>query len=136
MAVDTFHCIISDRITCIRKSTSSTVVQELNLSQGQIFCTCPDWPWSPLSLLYNGYWISFLAVKWPVCGIDHPPSSRAKSRVIILLPNWAFMECSRENFTFYTSVTKLVKMQFPHLTLTSLVSTWLTLASINVIFVD
>ena len=22
---------------------------------GQIFRTCPDWPWSPRSLLYNGY---------------------------------------------------------------------------------
>jgi hypothetical protein len=22
---------------------------------GEIFCTCPDWPWGPPSLLYNGY---------------------------------------------------------------------------------
>ena len=22
---------------------------------GQIFRTCPDWPWGPPSLLYNGY---------------------------------------------------------------------------------
>jgi len=21
----------------------------------EIFCTCPDWPWGPPSLLYNGY---------------------------------------------------------------------------------
>ena len=22
---------------------------------GKIFCTCPEWPWGPISLLYNGY---------------------------------------------------------------------------------
>ena len=30
MAADTFHCIISDGITFIRKSTSFTMVQHLN----------------------------------------------------------------------------------------------------------
>ena len=35
MAADTFHCTISDGVTFIRKSTSSTIVQGLNLSQGQ-----------------------------------------------------------------------------------------------------
>jgi len=25
---------------------------------GEIFCTCPDWPWSPPRLLYSGYRIS------------------------------------------------------------------------------
>jgi hypothetical protein len=24
---------------------------------GEIFRTCPDWPWGPPSLLYNGYWV-------------------------------------------------------------------------------
>jgi len=32
MSADTFHCIISDGITFIRKSTSFTMVQGLNLS--------------------------------------------------------------------------------------------------------
>jgi len=27
----------------------------INLSGGKIFCTCPEWPWGPPSLLYNGY---------------------------------------------------------------------------------
>jgi len=117
MAVDTFHCIISEGIPFIRKSTLLTMIHGLNLSQGQNFCTCPDWTWSPPSLLYYGYRVSFPGVKWPVCGIDHPPLSRAKSRAIPLLPVWAFTACSRKNFTFYTSVTNLIKMQFPHLTL-------------------
>ena len=117
MAADILHCIISDGITFIRKSTSITMVQGLNLSRGHIFCTCPDWPWSPPSLLYNGYCVSFPGVKWPVCGNDQPPPSRAKSRAILLFPVRTFMARSRENFTFYTSVTKLIMMQFPHLTL-------------------
>jgi len=24
---------------------------------GEIFCTCPDRPWGPPNLLYNGYWV-------------------------------------------------------------------------------
>jgi hypothetical protein len=24
---------------------------------GENFHTCPDWPWGPPSLLYNGYWV-------------------------------------------------------------------------------
>jgi hypothetical protein len=30
-------------------------VQGSNPSGGEIFCTCPDRPWFPPSLLYNGY---------------------------------------------------------------------------------
>ena len=45
---------------------------------------------------------SFLEVKWPGLGVDHPPhlASRLKSRAIHLLPLWAFVACSRVNFTF------------------------------------
>jgi hypothetical protein len=47
----------------------------------------PDQPWGPPSLLYNGYRVSFLGVKWPGRGIDHPPPSRAevKERVELYL---------------------------------------------------
>ena len=45
---------------------------------GEIFCTCPDWPWGPPSLLYNGFQISFPGVKQPGRGIDHRPSSSAE----------------------------------------------------------
>jgi hypothetical protein len=30
------------------------MVQGSNPGGGEIFRTCPDWPWSPTSLLYNG----------------------------------------------------------------------------------
>jgi len=34
----------------------------LNPGGGEIFHTHPDQPWGPSSLLYNGYWVSFLGV--------------------------------------------------------------------------
>jgi hypothetical protein len=46
---------------------------------GKIFCTCPDQPWGPPSLLYNGYQVSFPGVKQPGRAIVHPPPSRAEA---------------------------------------------------------
>jgi hypothetical protein len=40
-------------------------------SRSKIFRTCPDWPWGPLSLLYNGYKIAFQEVKWLGYGINY-----------------------------------------------------------------
>jgi len=46
---------------------------------GEIFCTHPDRPWGPPSLLYNGYWVfPGGGVKRPRRGIDHPLPSNAK----------------------------------------------------------
>jgi hypothetical protein len=46
-------------------------------------------PWGPLSLLYNGYRLSFPGVKRPERGVKHAPTSSAevkeKSRAIPLL---------------------------------------------------
>jgi hypothetical protein len=45
----------------------------------------------------------FHKVKRPGRGVDHPPQSSAvwrKSKAIPLLPLWAFIACSRVNFTF------------------------------------
>jgi hypothetical protein len=44
-----------------------------NPGGGEIFRIIPDRPRCPLSLLYNGYRVSFLGVKGPGCGLDHPP---------------------------------------------------------------
>ena len=76
---------------------------------GQIFRTCPDRPWGPLSLVYNEYRV-FPGVK-SGCGVTltpHPllvPWSR-KGRAIPLLPQWAVLPvqslsaCKRVTFTF------------------------------------
>jgi len=77
-----------------------------------MFRTCPDRPWGPPGLLYNGYRV-FPWVKRPGHGLDHPqlivPWSR-KCRVIPLLPLWAvrpvqrLSACTTVHFSFtYTS---------------------------------
>jgi hypothetical protein len=68
----------------------------------EILRTLSDWPWGPSSLLYKGYRISFPGIKWMGLGVYHPPppSAEVKERVeMSLLPLWAFMSCSRMNFT-------------------------------------
>jgi len=52
-------------------------VRGSNPGGGEIFRTCPDQPWGPPGLLYNGYWV-FPGVKWPRHGTDHPPASCAE----------------------------------------------------------
>jgi hypothetical protein len=68
------------------KATGWTV-RGSNPGGGEIFSTCPDRPWGPPSLLYNGYWVCFLGVKQLGCGVNHPPSSsaRVKERVELYL---------------------------------------------------
>jgi len=46
-------------------------------------CTRPDSPSGTPNLLYNGYRVSFLGVKWPELGVDEPPpsSTEVKERV-------------------------------------------------------
>jgi hypothetical protein len=44
-----------------------------NPGGGEIFCTRPDRPWGPPSLLYEGYRVSFPGVERPGHGVDHPP---------------------------------------------------------------
>jgi len=45
---------------------------------------------------------SFQGVKLPRRNADHPPPSSAevKERAVPLLPLWAYVACSRLNFTF------------------------------------
>ena len=41
--------------TAFNQLAMGWTVQGLNPDGGKIFCTCPDQPWGPPSLLYNGY---------------------------------------------------------------------------------
>ena len=52
----------------------------------EIFCTRPDRPWVPPSLLYNGYQV-FPGGKVVGAGVDHPPpsSTKVKERVELYL---------------------------------------------------
>ena len=87
-------------------------VQGSNSGGGEIFRTCPDRPWGPPSLLYNGYQFFLgmgLKSGWGVTLTPHPllvPWSR-NSRAIPLLPLWAIWPvqslsaCTKVHFTFY-----------------------------------
>ena len=75
----------------------------------EIFRTCPDRPWGPPSLLYNGYRVFPAGKERP--GRDADPSPllvpwSRKGRAIPLLPLWAvrpvqsLSACTRVHFTF------------------------------------
>ena len=76
---------------------------------GEIFRTCPNRPWGPTSLLYNGYRVFPGGKKRP--GRDAEPSPFLvpwswKGRAIPLLPLWvvrpvqSLSACTRVTFTF------------------------------------
>ena len=76
---------------------------------GEIFRTCPDRPWGPPSLLYNGYRVFPGDKERPGRGADPSPLlvpwSR-KSRATPLLPLWAvrpvqsLSACTRVHFIY------------------------------------
>jgi hypothetical protein len=69
----------------------------LHPSRGKRFSSlqnCPDQLWCPPSLLFNGYWHSFLRVELPGCDVDHSPLFSAevkKSGAVTMLALCAFM---------------------------------------------
>jgi len=70
-----------------------------NPGRGEIFCTCPDQPWGPPSLLYSEYWV-FLGGKAAGAWRLPPTTSSAEVKERVeLLSLWAFAACSRVNFT-------------------------------------
>ena len=78
-----------------KRTRSGSTVRGLNPGVGETFCTRPDRPWDPPSLLYNGYPVSFLAAKRQGRGVNHPHPSSAEvtERVELYLyspsgPSW------------------------------------------------
>jgi len=53
------------------------MIRVSNHSGDNIFCTHPDQPWGPPTLLYNGYLV-FPGSKEDRCGVDHTSLSSAK----------------------------------------------------------
>jgi hypothetical protein len=95
--IDLFMCDVGQLnfMLLLFRKLESGQSRDRNPGGGKIFCTCPDQPWGTSSLLYNGYWASFPAVKWPLCGVDHlpPPSGEVKERVELYFyslsgPSW------------------------------------------------
>jgi len=56
-------------------------VQESNPGRGKIFCTRPDRPWGPPSLLYHGYWVILGGEGVKATGHPPPSSAKVKERV-------------------------------------------------------
>ena len=54
-----------------------------NSGGGEIFCTRPDRPWDPPTLLYNGHHFFSPGEKWLARGVEHVPtySAEIKERV-------------------------------------------------------
>ena len=76
------HCyMIKDRLP------TGWTVRWSNPRRGQIFRTCPDRPWGPLSLLYNGYRVFPGSKIGPGSDANPSPPSRAevKNRVELYL---------------------------------------------------
>jgi len=73
---------------------------------GEIFCTCPDRPWGPPSLLYNGYRVFPWGKQRPERDADPSPLLVPwswKSRAIPLLPQ-SLSACTWVTFTFYLHI--------------------------------
>jgi hypothetical protein len=92
-------------VALIGMATSWTV-RGSNPAEGEIFRSRQDRPWGPPSLLYNGYLVSFLGVKRPGRGVDHPPSSaRVNERVELYLspsgPLWPVLGRTLPLFKLY-----------------------------------
>jgi hypothetical protein len=73
------------------------MVWDLNPSRGKRFTHLQnraDWLLGPPGLLFNGYWGSFLGVKWLWCEVNHslPSSAKVKNEWnYTFIPLYAFM---------------------------------------------
>jgi hypothetical protein len=94
----------------VQRLATGWTVRGSNLGGGEIFRTCPDWPWGTPSHLYNGYRV-FPGVK-SGRGVTLTPRPLLvpwswKSIAKPLLPLWAVQPvqslsaCTRVTFTFY-----------------------------------
>ena len=92
----------------LRLATAWTV-RGSNPGGGEIFRTCPDRPWGPPSLLYNGYRVFSRCKERPGRDAERSPPSSAvvmEGRAIPLLPLRAvrpvqsLSACTRVTFTF------------------------------------
>jgi hypothetical protein len=81
----------------------------LNPGGGEIFRTCPDRPWSPPSLLYDGYRVFPGGIKRPRLDADPSPSSR-ESRAIPLLFLKDFVACKKGE-TYINTVDDIANKQ-------------------------
>jgi hypothetical protein len=62
----------------VQRLATGWMVRGSNPGGGKIFSTCPDRPWGPPSLLYNGYRVFLGGIKRPGRDADPSPPSSAE----------------------------------------------------------
>ena len=79
----------------VQPLATAWMVRGSNPDGGETFRTRPSRLWDPPNLLYYGYRVSFLGVKRPGRGVDHPPpsSTEVEGRVELYIcfssgPSW------------------------------------------------
>jgi hypothetical protein len=106
--------------------------EKINPGGGEIFRICPDRPWGPPSLLYNGYRV-IPGGKAPGRGADHPPptSAEVKEKVELYLyspsgPSWPVLGKSLPlPLLFYV----VIKVVLTAMRCRNLQSTWETIGN-------
>jgi hypothetical protein len=81
--VDNVHCgnmkvKLAGIAQSVQRLATDWKVRGSNSSECAIFRTRPDLPWSPGSLIFNGYRLSFQGVKLLGRGVNHPHLSKAE----------------------------------------------------------
>ena len=61
-----------------QRLANGSVVRGSNFGGGEIFRTRQNRPWSPPSVQYNAYRVSYSVAKRLGRGVDHPPASRSE----------------------------------------------------------
>ena len=69
---------------CVGRLVTGWAVRGSNPGEGEIFRACPDRPWSPPSLLYNGYRLFSPGGKAAVTLITHLSSSAVVEETVAL----------------------------------------------------
>jgi hypothetical protein len=69
------HLFVGQVAQSVQRLTMGWIVRGSNPSGGEIFHACPDRPWAPPSLLYNGYHVFPGGKVRPGRATDHSPPS-------------------------------------------------------------
>ena len=70
------------------------MVRGSNPGEGEIFCTCPDQPCGPPSLLYNGYWVFPGGGGKELLGHDTVPSPPSRGQSYTSTPPMGRTACT------------------------------------------
>ena len=91
----------------VQRLVTGWMVRGSNPGGGEVFCICPDWPWGPPSLQYNGYRVFPGSKEWPGRDADPSPPSSAevkKGQSYTSTPLMGRTACTEPQCLYRTSV--------------------------------